>query len=83
MYDNSLIEQGILKITKLIDGTPAGKENSGLKVGDFIISINGTKIEQGVNCYQQIRNTLGQETKLEVADSADGEKFENRISSNY
>ncbi|GAB4151902.1 MAG: S41 family peptidase [Planctomycetota bacterium] len=72
-FDDALMEKGTLRITRLLDGTPAGAENSGLKVGDYILSINGVKIAQGINIYELVRNKLGEEIKLQVADAPDGE----------
>ncbi len=72
-YDSALMEKGILKITDIIEGTPAAKPNSGLKAGDFVLEINGQKIAPSVNIHSFIRNSLGDDLELRVADNEAGE----------
>ncbi len=73
-YDAGLAEKGIIKITHLVEKTPAGKPGSGLKEGDYVLEIEGTKIGPGVNIYELVKNKLGEQVKLVVADSPDAEK---------
>ncbi|MDZ7815007.1 MAG: S41 family peptidase [Planctomycetota bacterium] len=74
MFDPALADNGVLRITHLVENTPAAAENSGLKVGDYVLSIEGTKIAPGVNPHKLVRNKLGAELKLEVAYSPDAEE---------
>mgnify|MGYP000958334368 CR=1 FL=1 len=72
-FDDALAEKGQLKVKRLLRGTPAAADGSGIKEGDFVISINGVKFGPSVDVYKVLRNKLGEELKLELADSPDGE----------
>jgi len=43
-----------LRITKVLDGSPASKEESRLLVGDIITSVNGVKMQNNSNFYEQL-----------------------------
>lgn len=68
-YDDALAAQGIIRVSQLVKNTPAGLENSGIKVGDYVLEINGVKVGPGINVYECIRNMMGQEIKLVLSDS--------------
>lgn len=72
-YDDAMIEQGFLVIKHLVQGTPACRPNSGLKEGDYVLEIAGTKYDRTVDLFNIIRNTLGQEVKFVVADNPAGD----------
>jgi tricorn protease len=45
-----------VRIKEIIPETPASEERVGLKKGDIIVAIDGTRIDRGVNFYALLRN---------------------------
>ncbi len=71
-YDNALAEKGILRISRLVEGTPFGDNRYGLKVGDYIHDVNGKTFSADVNIHSLLRNCPNNELKLRVSDNPDG-----------
>jgi tricorn protease len=57
-----------VKVNHVIPSSPAEKEKSKLNVGDVILSVNGKKVDEGINFYSLLFNTVNKETLIEVED---------------
>lgn len=66
-YENA----GRLKVTEVITLGPAAIVK-GINVGDFILSVDGTKIGPGVNLDEVLEGKVNRRIVLSVATSADG-----------
>ena len=55
-----------VEITHIVPGSPADKEFSKLYVGDVILSVNGNKVNSGVNFWSYFADTLNKKVLLEV-----------------
>lgn len=62
---------GRLKITEVITLSPAAVVKS-IIVGDYLVSVDGTKIAAGVNLDELLENKVGRRVVLSVSASADG-----------
>jgi len=58
-------ENGI-KVTHIIDNTPASKSQSLLKIDDIITSVNGIKLVKNTNFYSLFTNTANEKVLLNV-----------------
>ncbi len=71
-FDRSEYENnGALKITEVITLGPAAVAKS-INVGDYLVSVDGTKIEAGVNLDEILENKSGKRIVLSVSPSVDG-----------
>jgi tricorn protease len=79
------IANGHFRFKKIYRGTPFSAANSsfsapldqpGLNVneGDYLLEVNGTKLEVGKNLYSYFENTIGKPTKIVVSSDVDGAK---------
>ena len=59
-----------LKITKVLEGTPAAKPDSRLYPGEIILSVNGEKVEANVDFDALMDETQGEKVLIEVLDSS-------------
>jgi C-terminal processing protease CtpA/Prc len=66
-YENS----GKLKVTEVIDLGPAAITKQ-VKVGDYIVSVDGVQIAPHVNLDEQLERKIGKRVSLMVSSSADG-----------
>ncbi|MDZ7815011.1 MAG: S41 family peptidase [Planctomycetota bacterium] len=73
IYDDKLIEQGILQVRHIILNSPADKPGIEMKEGDFVLEINGGKVAAGVDIYKFLTNRANEEIELLVADTPQGE----------
>ena len=62
---------GRLKITEIIALTPAAVVQT-IKVGDYLLSVDGAKIDRSTNLDELLENKVGRRTVLSVSSSADG-----------
>ncbi len=58
-----------LRISRVVEGTPADREASKLNIGELITAINGEPVGQGVNAWQLLDETAGERVLLEVMTS--------------
>jgi Tol biopolymer transport system component/C-terminal processing protease CtpA/Prc len=68
---NEYESSGRLKITEVITLGPVDVARVG-KVGDYLISVDGTKIEPGINLDEVLENKVNRRVDLVLAASADG-----------
>jgi Tol biopolymer transport system component/C-terminal processing protease CtpA/Prc len=73
-YENA----GKLKITEIIDLGPAAVVKD-IKVGDYLLSVDGAKIGAGVNLDELLENKVGKRVVLSVSSAADGANPRNVI----
>ena len=69
-----IIENDQIKITKVLAGSPADKEESKLMIGDIIESINGEALTKYSNLYKYLANKANEATLLGIMRN--GEKME-------
>ncbi len=62
---------GRLKITEIIALTPAAVVQS-IKVGDYLLSVDGVQINRQTNLDELLENKVGRRAVLNVSSSADG-----------
>jgi len=62
---------GRLKITEIIALSPADIVKS-IKVGDYLLSVDGVKIDGRTNLDEQLENKVGKRVSLSVSSNADG-----------
>src|SRR5581483_11409666 len=62
---------GKLKITEVINLSPAAISKQ-IKPGDYLISVDGVKIDQTVNLDEQLQHKINHKVTLMVSSSADG-----------
>ena len=62
---------GRLKITEIITLSPAAV-TKGIAVGDYLVSVEGTKIAAGVNIDELLEGRVGKRVELQFSSSADG-----------
>ncbi len=62
---------GRLKISEIITLSPAAV-TKGIAVGDFLVSVEGTKIAAGVNIDELLEGKVGKRVELEFSSSSDG-----------
>jgi len=62
---------GRLKITEIIALTPAAVVQS-IKIADYLLSVDGVKIDRTTNLDELLENKVGRRTILSVSSSADG-----------
>lgn len=65
-YENS----GKLKITEIIDLGPAAISRD-IKVGDYLLAVDGVKIGAGINLDELLENKVAKRVELSVSSSAD------------
>ena len=66
-YENN----GRLKITEVIDLSPSAVSQN-IKVGDYLTSVDGIKIDRMRNLDELLENKVGRRTVLEISSAADG-----------
>ena len=59
-----------VKVTRVIPNSPADRENSTLRVGDMITSIDGEKVSATDNFYEPLINKAGEKVILEVKSAS-------------
>lgn len=57
---------GSLEVTSVVANMPADKRASNIKVGDIIISVNGTKLIKNLNFYSLLEGTSNEKIYLEI-----------------
>jgi len=57
---------GSLKVISVVENMPADKNVSSLKIGDVIISVNGTKLTKNINFYSLMEGTSNEKIYLGV-----------------
>ncbi len=62
---------GRLKITEIITLGPAAVVKE-IKIGDFILSVDGTQIKPGTNLDELLENKVGKRLVLSLSSSSDG-----------
>ena len=71
-FDRSEYEtNGRLKITEIITLSPADIAKN-IRVGDYLLSVDGVKIDQTKNLDELLENKVGKRVEIEVASSANG-----------
>ncbi len=71
-FDRSEYEtNGRLKITEIISLSPADISKQ-IKVGDYLLSVDGVKIGGGTNLDELLENKVGKRVELEVSTDAGG-----------
>lgn len=71
-FDRSESEtNGRLKVTEIITLSPAAV-TKGVAVGDYLLSVDGTKIAAGVNIDELLEGKVGKRLELEFSSAADG-----------
>lgn len=71
-FDRNEYEQnGRLKITEIITLSPAGVSKE-IKVGDYLLSIDGRRIGGATNLDELLENKVGKRVELEISSDADG-----------
>ena len=68
---NEYETNGRLKITEVISLSPAAV-TKGIAVGDYLVSVEGTKITSGVNIDELLEGRVGKRVEFEFSSSADG-----------
>ena len=63
-----------VEVKHIVPNSPADREQSKLKVGDIITSVNGTKINNDINFYSLFANTAKDKVLLSI--DRNGEKIE-------
>ena len=61
------------KVTRVLAGSPASKEESSLKVGDIITSINQTEITPNTNIFELLKGTANNPVLLEITRDKNNE----------
>lgn len=69
------VESNGIKITHVVPGSPADKEESKLNVGDVILSVDGVELKDELNFYSQFVNKASERVLLNVK-TKDGETKE-------
>ena len=62
---------GRLKITEIIDLSPSAVSQN-IKIGDYLMSVDGEKIDRAANLDELLENKVGRRTVLKISASADG-----------
>ncbi len=71
-YDDALMaEKGLLRVSELVRKTPAWDDGL-LKVGDYVLAIDGEPVRKGVNVFSLIRDKANKEVELSVASDPAG-----------
>lgn len=71
-FDRSEYEtNGRLKITEIIALSPAAVTQN-VRVGDYLLSVDGVKIDRATNLDELLENKVGRRTVLDFSSSADG-----------
>lgn len=65
-------DAGRYKITHIYDDGPADKEWLNLKVGDYVLAIDGVQVRAGENYWQLLNSPLNEYVDLTVAPTAAG-----------
>jgi len=68
---NEYETNGRLRITEVITLSPAAV-TQGVAMGDYLISVSGSKIAPGVNIDELLEGKVGKRVELEFSSSADG-----------
>ncbi len=68
---NEYETNGRLKVTEIITLSPAAV-TKGVAIGDYLISIEGSKIAAGVNIDELLEGKVGKRIELEFSSTADG-----------
>lgn len=68
---NEFEANGRLKITEIITLSPAAVVKS-INVGDYLLSVDGTRVGLGFNLDEQLENKVNRRVVLSVAANADG-----------
>ncbi len=68
---NEYETNGRLKITEIIALTPAAVVQN-VRVGDYLLSVDGVKIDRATNLDELLENKVGRRTVLNVSSSGDG-----------
>ncbi len=68
---NEYETNGRLKITEIITLSPAAVVKT-INAGDYLISVEGTRIAAGINIDELLEGKVGRRIELEVSTSADG-----------
>jgi len=74
------VQKGKYRIQKIYSGerwnpdfeAPLDRVGQGINVGDYIHGIDGQDLDQDINIYQLLIQTVGRDTTLLVADNAQG-----------
>lgn len=65
-----------VKITRVVMGSPADRQQSKLMVGDVITHVNGVEISEYINFYSTLKNTNSQQVLLTVkSDRGDSKEI--------
>jgi tricorn protease len=65
--------EGRYRVTHVYRDGPADKEWLELKVGDFVLAIDGKEIRAGDNYWKHLNDAINEYVTVRVADSADGD----------
>ena len=68
---NEYEAKGLLKIIEIITLSPASVVKT-VNVGDYLLSVDGVKIEKGTNLDELLDNKVGKRVVLNISTSADG-----------
>lgn len=78
-FDRAAYEQhGRFRISRVMPLSPADVSGR-IKVGDYLLAIDGEKLSAGSNISQLLAHRIGDETTLTIADSANGKSREVRV----
>ena len=71
-FDRAEYERsGRLKITEVLDLGPASITGQ-LKIGDYLLAVDGIRIDSRVNLDEQLAGKVGRKVELKVSSNADG-----------
>jgi C-terminal processing protease CtpA/Prc len=68
---NEYETNGRLKITEIITLSPADIVKN-IKVGDYLLSVDGARIDAGKNLDELLENKVGKRVEIEISSNADG-----------
>ncbi len=68
---NEYETNGRLKITEVIELSPAAVSKN-IKVGEYLLSVDKTKIDRNTNLNELLENKVGRRVELEIAANASG-----------
>ena len=68
---NEYERDGRLKITEIISLSPADIVKN-IKIGDYLLSVDGMQIDAGKNLDELLENKVGKRVKIEISSNASG-----------
>lgn len=70
-FDFALLDrEGVVRIEEILPESPAAL--AGVKLGQYLVAINGEKLDRNANLYRSLAGTIGDRVEITVADTPGG-----------